>query len=153
MLKKILFFSCFAFILSCESEPEADFSFLEGSWKKPIDDSTYLLESWEKIDATHYSALNYEVSSAGMKLSQESEIEKTDSGYYFRTTIDALDGARQFEFELVSQSGDHYVFINEEFNVPQKVWYKKIDEQNLEVGIESGEQKNIVQYTKELTAL
>jgi hypothetical protein len=141
------------FCFSCRQNQTADFSFLEGSWKMQLNDSTYLQETWEKIDKQHYSALNYEVGTSGMKLSQESEIEETDSGCYYRTTIEALDGARQFEFELTSQSDNKFVFVNEEFNLPQKVWYKKIDDNKLEVGIESGDQKNMVTYIKEITAL
>lgn len=149
MKRVLLFFSVVLVFASCESELNPDFSFLEGSWKMQIDDSTYLLESWEKINHEHYKALNYEISPTGMKLSQENEIEITDSGTYLRATIEALDGGRQFEFKLVADTDNKYIFENDEFEVPLTFWYENIDENNMEVGSERGDEKNIVPYIKE----
>lgn len=153
MKRVLLFFSAILILASCQPELTPDFSFLKGSWKMQIDDSTYLLESWEKIDKQHYKALNYEVSKSGMKLNQANEIEVADSGTYLRATIEALDGGRQFEFKLVSQSDNKYVFVNDQFEIPLTLWYENVDDNNMQVGSERGDEKHVLPYVKEKTAL
>ena len=151
MFKKLLLFSSIVLLSSCQPELTTDFSFLEGTWKMEIDDSTYIQETWEKIDDKHYSALNYEVSPSGMKLSEEIEIEITDSGTFYKPTIEVLDGGRQFSYRFVSQENEKYLFENDSLDYPQKIWYQVINENIMEAGIEnkSGDKKASFVFLKE----
>ena len=151
MYRKIFFFFLVVFASSCQPELTKDFSFLEGSWKMQTSDSTYLLESWEKTDETHYNALNYVVSdNGGMQLSEEIEIEITDSGTYYKPTIEGINGGRPFMYKFVSQDDNKYVFENEEYDFPRKIWYKVIDAKNMQAGIEneSGDKQETFVFEK-----
>lgn len=144
MFRKLIFFSTFVLLASCQPELTTDFSFLEGSWKMQTSDSTYLLESWEKTSETHYSALNYVVShSGGMELSEEIAIDITDSGTYYKPSIIGLNDGNPFMYKFISQEDKKYIFENEAYDFPRKIWYKVIDENNMQAGIESesGDQK------------
>lgn len=138
-MKRALFFlSLILVFASCQPELTKDFSFLEGSWKMQTSDSTYLLESWEKTDETHYNALNYVVSdSGGMQLSEEIEIEITDSGTYYKPTIEGINGGQPFLYKFISQDDKKYVFENKAYDFPRKIWYKILDDNNMQAGIEN----------------
>lgn len=138
MFRKLLFFCVLVILASCKPELTEDFSFLEGSWKMQTSDSTYLLETWEKIDDNNYSALTYVVSdSAGMELSEEILINITDSGTYYKPIIVGLNDGNPFMYKFTSQNDKKYVFENEAYDFPRKIWYKVIDENNMQAGIES----------------
>ena len=130
--------------VSCKQELPTDFSFLLGSWKMTTSDTSYILESWQKTDAQHYNALNYVVSdSGGMQLSEEIEIAISESGTYYKPTIEGLNGDKPFMYKYVAHQDGKYVFENKEYDFPRKIWYKIIDTNNLQAGIEneSGDKK------------
>jgi len=135
---------------SCRPNLTTDFSFLVGSWKMEINDSIYILETWEKVDDRRYSALNYEVSPSGMQLSEEILLEVTDSGTYYNPSIEGIDGTASFSYKFVSQDNDRYVFENDEYTFPSKICYKLIDAKTLEASLEnnSGDQKENYQFKK-----
>ncbi len=150
-MKTIIPLFIIIFLASCQTKLTKDFTFLEGSWKMKTSDSTYLLESWEKTDETHYNALNYVVSdSGGMVLSEEIEIEITDSGTYYKPTIEGINGGQPFMYKFVSQDDNKYVFENKEYDFPRKIWYKIVDANNIQAGIEneSGTQKETFIFEK-----
>lgn len=127
---------------SCEPELTNDFSFLEGSWKAQLNDSNYILESWKKENEHLYTALTYEVSDSGMILSEEIKIELTDSGTFYKPTIEALaGGAHEFSYLFESQEDNTYTFKNME-NKVSVIWYKFIDENHMEAGIQKEIGKN-----------
>jgi hypothetical protein len=150
MFKKLLFFSALFFMAGCQTELTKDFSFLEGSWKMETSDSTYLLETWEKVNDTKYTALNYFITDTGMQLTEEIEIDITDSGTFYRPTIEAIDGGRQFSYLFISEDDNKYVFENKEYDFPRRIWYKRVDENNIEAAIEnaSGDKKEVFRYEK-----
>ncbi len=139
MSRNITFLFLLTICISCNSNTELtkDFSFLEGSWKMVLDDSTYILESWEKVNDQHYTALNYVVSDTGMQLSEEIEIDITDSGTFYKPTIEGLNGGVAFSYRFVSQENEKYVFENEAYDFPRRIWYKTITARQMEAGIES----------------
>ena len=151
MFRKLLFFCALVILASCQPELTRDFSFLEGSWKMKTSDSTYLLENWKKTDEQHYNALNYIVSdSSGMVLSEEIEIEITDTGTYYKPTIEGINGGRPFMYKFISQDDKKYVFENKEYEFPRKIWYKVIDANNMQAGIENeaGDKKETFIFEK-----
>lgn len=151
MRKSILFVLSLAVITSCQPDLTKDFSFLEGSWKMVTSDSSYLLEKWEKVDDNNYAALNYVISdSLGMQLSEEIKIQITDSGTYYMPTIIGLNDGDPFKYNFISQENNKYVFENELYEFPRRIWYKVIDENNMQAGIESesGDKKETFIFEK-----
>lgn len=134
---------------TCKPNLTKDFSFLVGSWKMETSDSTYLLESWEKVNDKHYTALSYVVTDTGMQLSEEIEIDITDSGTYYKPTIEGLNGPHQFSYRFVSQDDNTYVFENRE-NKIAVIWYKMLDEKHLNAGIQeaNGKDKFVLTFEK-----
>ena len=126
---------------SCKQELTQDFSFLEGSWKMETSDSTYLLESWEKKNDKHFTALSYAVSDTGMQLAEEIELQITDSGTYYYPTIEGLDGPVTYSYKFISQDDSTYVFKNKQ-NKISVIWYKLLDEKHMNAGIQGADGKD-----------
>lgn len=149
MKRVLLFFSVILLCNSCRPELTNDFTFLVGSWKADISDSVYLLETWEQVDDKNYKALTYEVSDSGMNLSEQITIEITDSGTFYKPTIEALSGGHEFTYTFVSQDDDHYIFENKKNGVTV-IWYKIIDSTHLEAGIqkEKGKDEFVLSFEK-----
>ncbi len=113
-------------------------------------DSTYLLESWEKVDEQTYKALNYTVSDVGMQLSEQIAIEITDSGTYYKPMIEGLSEGIEFSFKFVSQDDNKYIFENKTYDFPSKIWYKLVDSNTIQAGIENqgGDKRESFIYEK-----
>ena len=150
MFRRLLFFCVLVLFASCKPELTKDFSFLEGNWKMQLEDSSYLLESWEKVNDQHYTALNYFVSDTGMQLTEEIEIDVTDSGTFYKPTIEGLNGGFAFSYKFISQDDNKYVFENKEYDFPHRIWYKVIDANNMQAGIENetGDKKETFVFEK-----
>ncbi len=136
---------------SCQPNLPTDFSFLIGSWKMKTTDTSYIIETWEQIDAQHYHALNYVVTdSGGMQLSEEIALEVTDSGTYYKPTIEGINGDQPFLYKYILHEDNKYIFENKEYDFPRKIWYKLIDAKHMEAGIENeqGDKKETFTFEK-----
>lgn len=139
----ILFFSMVLF--SCGKKKE-DFSFLIGNWKMQMNDSSYLLEKWEKQSETIYSGMAFVINEKGSNLMEEMKIEQKENTYFFIAKVENQNNNEEVAFELKSNKEGKYIFENPSHDFPKKVWYQKIDNNNLKAGIEDEDGKKFQHF-------
>lgn len=135
---------------SCNNSLKADFRFLEGRWKMPLEDSAYIMEEWHQINKDHFSAEVAIIRKDSITPNEKIVLQKRNNKYYYTPQVFGQNGDKPIDFELVSVKDNKYIFENIEHDFPQRIWYKKINANTLQAGISGaqGEKEQTFVYEK-----
>jgi hypothetical protein len=148
MKNVIVIVVCVLFI-SCQNKSEKNFEQLEkmnwliGNWENKMDDGI-LSETWKKENDSTFSGTTYFIINKKDTVHSETILlTQLNDELIYRPTVKGQNNDESVDFKLSSESENTFVFENPKHDYPQKIVYKKVDENSLIAtisGIQQGKQ-------------
>lgn len=148
MKNVIVIVVCVLFI-SCQNKSEKNFEQLEkmnwliGNWENKMDDGI-LSETWKKENDSTFSGTTYFIINKKDTVHSETiHLTQLNNELIYRPTVKGQNNDESVDFKLSSESENTFVFENPKHDYPQKIVYKKVDENSLIAtisGIQQGKQ-------------
>ena len=131
-MKLILSF-CFWIVSSALFGQQNEFSWLIGTWQE-VDENSF--EVWKEEDS-FLSGSSYKMDTSGNKtVTEEIKLIKKGNDFYYVPDVAGPQGP--IEFKITSFDTGGFTAENPSHDFPKKITYKKINEQQLEATISSG---------------
>ncbi|WP_396174136.1 DUF6265 family protein [Flavobacterium sp.] len=134
---------------SCQNKSEKNFEQLEkmnwliGNWENKMDDGI-LSETWKKENDSTFSGESYFIINKKDTVHSETIIlRQIKDELIYSPTVKGQNNDESVDFKLSSESENTFVFENPKHDYPQKIVYKKVDENSLIAtisGIQQGKQ-------------
>ena len=148
MKNVIVIVVCVLFI-SCQNKSEKNFEQLEkmnwliGNWENKMDDGI-LSETWKKENDSTFSGKSYFIVNSKDTVHSETIIlTQLNDELIYRPTVKGQNDDKPIDFIMTSDSENTFVFENPKHNYPQKIVYKKVNENSLVAtisGMQQGKQ-------------
>ena len=150
MKNVIVIVVCVLFI-SCQNKSEKNFEQLEkmnwliGNWENKMDDGI-LSETWKKENDSTFSGKSYFIVNSKDTVHSETIIlTQLNNQLIYSPTVKGQNNDESVDFKLSSESENTFVFENPKHDYPQKIVYKKVDENSLIAtisGMQQGKQSS-----------
>ncbi len=148
MKNVIVIVVCVLFI-SCQNKSEKNFEQLEkmnwliGNWENKMDDGI-LSETWKKENDSTFSGTTYFIINKKDTVHSETILlTQLNNQLIYSPTVKGQNNDESVDFKLSSESENTFVFENPKHDYPQKIVYKKVNENSLVAtisGIQQGKQ-------------
>jgi hypothetical protein len=148
MKNVIVIVVCVLFI-SCQNKSEKNFEQLEkmnwliGNWENKMDDGI-LSETWKKENDSTFSGTTYFIINKKDTVHSETILlTQLNNELIYRPTVKGQNNDESVDFKLSSESENTFVFENPKHDYPQKIVYKKVNENSLVAtisGMQQGKQ-------------
>jgi hypothetical protein len=134
---------------SCQNKSEKNFEQLEkmnwliGNWENKMDDGI-LSETWKKENDSTFSGTTYFIINKKDTVHSETILlTQLNDELIYRPTVKGQNDDKPIDFIMTSDSENTFVFENPKHNYPQKIVYKKVNENSLVAtisGMQQGKQ-------------
>jgi hypothetical protein len=148
MKNVIVIVVCVLFI-SCQNKSEKNFEQLEkmnwliGNWENKMDDGI-LSETWKKENDSTFSGKSYFIVNSKDTVHSETIIlTQLNNQLIYSPTVKGQNDDKPIDFIMTSDSENNFVFENPKHDYPQKIVYKKVNENSLVAtisGMQQGKQ-------------
>lgn len=133
-------------LISCQNKSEKKFNTLEkmnwllGNWENEMPEGV-LTETWTKENDSTFSGTTYFIINKKDTVHSEAIIlTQLNDKLVYRPTVKGQNNDEPVDFKLSSESENTFSFENPKHDYPQKITYKKVNENNLLTTI-SGKQQ------------
>lgn len=119
-----------AFVCSCSGAKISNFQFLEGNWKV---EGREQFEVWELIDKRELNGYGYTLIKNEKKITETLSLKFFSGNIMYEATVPDQNQGRTVQFTLNKAIDSCWSFENLQHDFPNKIQYKKINEQHLRV--------------------
>lgn len=146
MKSKTVFLSVVSFfcLMSCQNKSDKKFdklekmSWLVGSWEQKLPEGT-LVESWKKENDSTFTGTSYFVKEKDTMHSESVVLTQMKEDLFYIPTVIGQNNDEPVSFKLTSDTENTFTFENPAHDYPQKITYKKVNDDNMLASI-SGKQ-------------
>jgi hypothetical protein len=118
-------------------------NWLIGNWENKMDDGI-LSETWKKENDSTFSGTTYFIINKKDTVHSETILlTQLNDELIYRPTVKGQNDDKPIDFIMTSDSENTFVFENPKHNYPQKIVYKKVNENSLVAtisGMQQGKQ-------------
>lgn len=153
MYSRIFLIFLFLVIFSCNTIPKnnftkklAAFDWLIGEWRCEQDGKT-IIEQWQKVDRHCFEGSTYLYKNGQEIYLETIELIQNKGGIFYIPKVKEQNSGLPVFFKLTQNDSVQFIFENPAHDFPQKIVYKKINQDSLQVEISgktSGEMKSLI---------
>lgn len=134
----IVFLVILAFVASCVTSKFELADLLVGTWKVK-DKEQY--EVWERAGAKELKGYGYRLEEGEQQITETLRIRKSNGQWAYEATVPGQNDGATIRFFLNTEVRGIYSFENLEHDFPQKIRYKPLSTDSLEVIVQGDEGK------------
>lgn len=123
---------------ACYDARSTDLDFLAGTWKV-VDKEQY--EVWEKVADKQFDGYAFQIKSGEKKITETLTIRSRSRQIVYEATVPDQNEGATIPFVLNKEIKDQLSFENLEHDFPQKIRYKPLSTDSLEVTVQGDEGK------------
>jgi len=144
-MKNVICLVSVLLLVSCQKKFYKKFDKIEkmnwlvGHWENKMPEGT-LTESWKKENDSTYSGDSYFINPKDTVHFESIRLTQKDEELIYTATVPGQNNDEPVDFKLTSDAENTFTFENPAHDYPQKITYKKVDENNLVATI-SGKQQ------------
>lgn len=143
MKKTTLIFLSAALWISCQKSGQknllADAQWLVGNWENKAPEGQFS-EIWSQGENGVLNGKSYFIVNKDTLFSENIELSQKDDAVFYTATVKGQNNNQPVAFKLTSSKPGELVFENPKHDYPQKIVYKKVNDDSL-VAIISGSQQ------------
>ncbi|MGL2966222.1 DUF6265 family protein [Flavobacterium sp. XGLA_31] len=134
-----------ACLISCQKKSHKKFdkieklSWLIGSWEQKMPEGL-LAENWKKENDSTFTGNTYFINSKDTVHFESIQLVQKDDELIYSATVTGQNNDKAVDFKLTSEVQNTFTFENPAHDYPQKIAYKKVNENNL-IAMISGKQQ------------
>ncbi|WP_396141840.1 DUF6265 family protein [Flavobacterium sp.] len=147
----LIFSASILMFISCQNKSEKKFDKLEkmnwllGNWENEMPEGV-LTETWTKENDSTFSGTTYFIINKKDTVHSEAIIlSQLNDELVYRPTVKGQNNDEPVDFKLSSESENSFSFENPKHDYPQKIVYKKVNENSLVAtisGIQQGKESS-----------
>ncbi|TBX70056.1 hypothetical protein EZL74_04745 [Flavobacterium silvisoli] len=132
-------------LVSCQKKSEKNFDKLEkmnwlvGQWENKMPEGL-LVENWKKENDSTFSGSSYFINAKDTVHFESIRLTQKEEDLIYTATVTGQNDDQPVDFKLTSDNANSFTFENPAHDYPQKITYKKVDQNNLTATI-SGKQQ------------
>ncbi len=132
-------------LVSCQKKSQKNFDKLEkmnwlvGQWENKMPEGL-LVENWKKENDSTFSGSSYFINAKDTVHSESIRLTQKEEELIYTATVTGQNDDQPVDFKLTSDTENSFTFENPAHDYPQKITYKKVDQNNLTATI-SGKQQ------------
>jgi hypothetical protein len=114
---------------------EKNFDVFEGKWQSYTNDSSFILEEWNKTSDTFFEAKTTFVTPTNSKVLEEIELYENEHGVFFSPLVFNQNDSNRVSFQCKKNANNLFVFENKKHDFPQRIQYHFLNDSILRAEI------------------
>jgi len=131
-------------LIACTENKVSRLDFMIGTWKIEGKDQ---YEVWEKAKNNDLIGYSYMISNNEKRITETLSIKTINSQIFYEATVPDQNDGKTIQFPLNNKIKAYLSFENIEHDFPQKIQYKRINDNEIEVTV-SGDKGKGFSYTQ-----